>query len=307
MKILVTGGAGFIGSHIVNAYIDAGHDVTVIDDLSSGKMQLVNPKATFYHLDIHSPEVKTILEKEKIKVINHHAAQISVSASVANPLFDANSNIIGTLQLLQNAVLLDIEKFIFASTGGAMYGEQKTFPANEEHPCQPLSPYAISKLCAEKYIHYFGTQHGLNTTVLRYSNVYGPHQNPHGEAGVVAIFCERLLKGQQPIINGDGEQTRDFVYVQDIVQANTIALNPQCSGMFNVGTGKETSVNFLTRCLVKASAIATSIEHGPARQGEQRRSVIDSGKLLKEFGWKPDVSVEEGLLETFNYFQNQTT
>ena len=307
MKILVTGGAGFIGSHIVNAYIDGGHDVIVIDNLSSGEMRLVNPKAKFYHLDIHSPEVKTILEKEKITVINHHAAQISVSASVSNPLFDANSNIIGTLQLLQNAVSLKIEKFIFASTGGAMYGEQKTFPASEEQPCKPLSPYAISKLSAETYINYFGTQYGLNTTVLRYSNVYGPHQNPHGEAGVVAIFCERLLKDQQPIINGDGEQTRDFVYVQDIVQANIIALNPQCSGLFNVGTGKETSVNSLTRYLIKASAIAVSIEHGPAKKGEQKRSSIDSAKLLKGFGWKPSVSVEEGLLETFKYFKNKKT
>jgi UDP-glucose 4-epimerase len=307
MKILVTGGAGFIGSHIVNAYINAGHDVIVIDNLSSGEIKLVNPKAKFYHLDIHSPEVKTILEKEKITVINHHAAQISVSASLSNPLFDANSNIIGTLQLLQNAVSFDIEKFIFASTGGAMYGKQKSFPTNEEQPCHPLSPYAISKWSAETYISYFGTQHGLNTTVLRYSNVYGPHQNPHGEAGVVAIFCERLLKDQHPIINGNGEQTRDFVYVQDIVQANIIALNPQCSGLFNVGTGKETSINYLTRCLIKASAIATSIEHGPAKKGEQKRSSIDSGKLLKRFGWKPGVSLEEGLLETFNYFKNKKT
>jgi UDP-glucose 4-epimerase len=305
MKILVTGGAGFIGSHIVNAYINAGHDVIVIDNLSSGEIKLVNPKAKFYHLDIHSPEVKTILKKEKITVINHHAAQISVSASVSNPLFDANSNIIGTLQLLQNAVCLKIEKFIFASTGGAMYGEQKTFPVSEEQPCKPLSPYAISKLSAETYINYYGTQYGLNTTVLRYSNVYGPHQNPHGEAGVVAIFCERLLKDQQPIINGDGEQTRDFVYIQDIVKANTIALNPQCSGLFNVGTGKETSVNYLTRCLIKAASIVTSIEHGPAKKGEQKRSSIDSGKLLKGFGWKPCVSVEEGLIETFNYFKNK--
>jgi UDP-glucose 4-epimerase len=307
MKILVTGGAGFIGSHIVNAYINAGHDVIVIDDLSSGEIKLVNQKAKFYHLDIHSPEVKTILEKEKITVINHHAAQISVSASVLNPLFDANSNIIGTLQLLQNAVSLNVEKFIFASTGGAMYGEQKTFPASEEHPCQPLSPYAISKLSAETYINYFGAQYGLNTTVLRYSNVYGPHQNPHGEAGVVAIFCERLLKDQQPIINGNGEQTRDFVYVGDIVQANTIALNLQCSGLFNVGTGKETSVNSLTRCLIEASAIDASIEHGPAKKGEQKRSSIDSRKLMKGFGWKPGVSLEEGVLETFNYFKNKKT
>ena len=189
----MTGGAGFIGSHIVNAYINLGHDVFVIDDLSSGKKEFINPKANFYQLNIHSPEVKTILEKEKINVINHHAAQISVSESVSDPSFDANSNIIGTLQLLQNAVSFNIEKFIFASTGGAMYGKQKIFPAGEEHPCQPLSPYGISKLSAENYINYFCMQYGLNTSILRYSNVYGPYQNPHGEAGVVAIFCQRLI------------------------------------------------------------------------------------------------------------------
>ena len=227
MKILVTGGAGFIGSHIVNAYINLGHDVFVIDDLSSGKKEFINPKANFYQLNIHSPEVKTILEKEKINVINHHAAQISVSESVSDPSFDANSNIIGTLQLLQNAVSFNIEKFIFASTGGAMYGKQKIFPAGEEHPCQPLSPYGISKLSAENYINYFCMQYGLNTSILRYSNVYGPYQNPHGEAGVVAIFCQRLIEGLPPIICGDGEQTRDFISVRDITEANIIALNPQ--------------------------------------------------------------------------------
>ena len=244
---MVTGGAGFIGSHIVNEYINAGHDVVIIDDLSSGEMRFVNPKANFYQLNIHSPDVKIILEKEKISAINHHAAQISVSESVSDPLFDANSNIIGTLQLLQNAVSLKIDKFVFASTGGAMYGEQTTFPASEEHPCHPLSPYGISKLCAEHYINYFRTQHGLNTTVLRYSNVYGPHQNPHGEAGVVAIFCQRLMEGLPPVICGDGEQTRDFISVKDVAQANIIALESKCTGTFNVGTGKETSVNFLTK------------------------------------------------------------
>ncbi|MBC8283584.1 MAG: NAD-dependent epimerase/dehydratase family protein [Nitrospinae bacterium] len=306
MRILVTGGAGFIGSHIVNAYIDAGHDVIVIDDLSSGDMKLLNPKAIFYHLNIHSPEVKTLLEKEKITIINHHAAQISVAESVSDPLFDANSNIIGTLQLLQNAVSLKIDKFIFASTGGAMYGEQKTFPASEEHPCQPLSPYGISKLCAENYINYFAWQHGLNTAILRYSNVYGPHQNPHGEAGVVAIFCQRLMQGLPPIICGDGEQTRDFISVRDIAQANVIALNPQCKGIYNVGTGNETSVNFLTQELLKICKIGIPAEHSPPRKGEQRRSAIDSKKLLKSFGWKPGVSLEEGLVETFNYFKDKT-
>ena len=307
MNILVTGGAGFIGSHIVKAYIDAGHSVTIIDDLSTGEMKLVNPEATFYKLDIHSPEVKNVLEKEKISVINHHAAQISVIESVVDPLLDANSNIIGTLQLLQNAVSLGIEKFIFASTGGAMYGEQKFFPASEDHPSQPLSPYAISKLCAEYYINYFGTRHGLNTTVLRYSNVYGPHQNPHGEAGVVAIFCQRLMEGLPPVIFGDGEQTRDFIYVRDIARANNLALEPECKGVFNVGTGKETSVNYLTKVLIKISGTDLTIEYNPARNGEQRRSSIDSRKLLKRFGWEPCVSLEKGLVETFDYFKNKTS
>ena len=306
MKIMVTGGAGFIGSHIVNAYINSGHDVVIIDDLSSGEMRFVNPKANFYQLNIHSPDVKKILEKEKIAAINHHAAQISVSESVSDPLFDANSNIIGTLQLLQNAVSLKIEKFIFASTGGAMYGEQTTFPASEEHPCHPLSPYGISKLCAEHYINYFRTQHGLNTTVLRYSNVYGPHQNPHGEAGVVAIFCQRLMEGLPPVICGDGEQTRDFISVKDVAQANIIALESKCTGTFNVGTGKETSVNFLTKELLKVSEVTTSAKYSPPRNGEQRRSSIDSKKLLESFGWKPCISLEEGLFETINYFKNKT-
>ena len=304
---MVTGGAGFIGSHIVNTYINSGHDVVIIDDLSSGEMRFVNPKANFYQLNIHSPDVKKILEKEKIAAINHHAAQISVSESVSDPLFDANSNIIGTLQLLQNAVSLKIEKFIFASTGGAMYGEQTTFPASEEHPCHPLSPYGISKLCAEHYINYFRTQHGLNTTVLRYSNVYGPHQNPHGEAGVVAIFCQRLMEGLPPVICGDGEQTRDFISVKDVAQANIIALESKCTGTFNVGTGKETSVNFLTKELLKVSEVTTSAKYSPPRNGEQRRSSIDSKKLLESFGWKPCISLEEGLFETINYFKNKTT
>ena len=303
---MVTGGAGFIGSHIVNEYINAGHEVVIIDDLSTGEMRFVNPKAIFYQLNIHSPDVKTILEKEKISAINHHAAQISVSESVSDPLFDANSNIIGTLQLLRNAVSLNIDKFVFASTGGAMYGEQTIFPASEEHPCRPLSPYGISKLCAENYINYFRTQHGLNTTVLRYSNVYGPHQNPHGEAGVVAIFCQRLMEGLPPVIFGDGEQTRDFISVRDVAQANIIALDSKCMGTFNIGTGKETSVNFLTKKLLKVSGITTSAKHSPPKKGEQRRSSIDSKKLLESFGWKPCISLEEGLFETINYFKNKT-
>ena len=306
MNILVTGGAGFIGSHIVNGYIAAGHQVTVIDNLSSGELRFLNPKAKFYKMDILDSKVPEVLKNEKINAINHHAAQISVSDSVADPLFDANSNIIGTLQLIQSAVSSNIEKFVFASTGGAMYGEQIHFPANEDHPCRPLSPYGISKLCAENYLGFFNEQYGLSTTVLRYSNVFGPHQNPHGEAGVVAIFCEKLVKDQEPVICGDGEQTRDFISVRDVAQANLIALDPTCTGTFNVGMGKETSVNLLTESLLGISKKNISAAHDSPRDGEQRRSVIDYKKFHESFGWKPEVSLEQGLIETYDFFQKQT-
>lgn len=306
MNILVTGGAGFIGSHIVNTYIEAGHRVTVIDNLSSGQLRFLNPKAKFYEIDILSPKVSNILKDEEINAINHHAAQIAVTESIADPLPDANSNIIGTLQLLKSAVSLSVEKFIFASTGGAIYGEQICFPASEDHPSQPLSPYGISKLCAENYLKFFNVQYGLSTTILRYSNVFGPHQNPHGEAGVVAIFCEKLLKKQKPVICGDGEQTRDFISVRDVAQANLIALHSNCTGTFNVGTGKETSINSLTDCLLGISGKNIVADHGSARSGEQRRSVIDSKKFYDCFGWKPEISLEQGLVETYDFFKNQT-
>ncbi len=303
MNILVTGGAGFIGSHIVNNYIEAGHQVSVIDNLSSGELRFLNPKAKFYEMDILDPRVPEVLKTENIHTINHHAAQISVSESVADPVFDANSNIIGTLQLLKSAVSSNVKKFILASTGGAMYGEQIHFPATEEHPCHPLSPYGISKLSAENYLRFFNEQYGISTTVLRYSNVFGPHQNPHGEAGVVAIFCQKLVKGQEPGICGDGEQTRDFISVRDVVQANLIALDPACVGVFNVGTGKETSVNVLTDRLIGISGKNVSAIHGPARSGEQRRSVIDYKKFHESFGWEPKFSLEQGLIETYDFFQ----
>jgi UDP-glucose 4-epimerase len=307
MNILVTGGAGFIGSHIVNAYIEAGHKVVVVDNLSSGEKRFVNPKAIFFEKDILGPDIRIILEKEKIEVINHHAAQISVSDSVVNPINDADINIIGTLRLLKHSAALNIKKFIFASTGGAMYGEQEHFPASEEHPCQPLSPYGISKYCAEKYLTYFNKEYGLNTTILRYSNVYGPHQNPHGEAGVVAIFCELLVKNKEPIITGDGKQTRDFISVRDVVQANCMALASNCTGIFNVGTGTETNVNDLTRNLIQVSGKPISIKYGPARKGEQRRSAIDYKKIKSMFMWEPKISLQKGLSETYEFFDNSET
>ncbi|MBC8288232.1 MAG: GDP-mannose 4,6-dehydratase [Nitrospinae bacterium] len=307
MNILVTGGAGFIGSHLVNTYIEAGHHVVVIDNLSSGELRFLNPRAKFYKMDILDHKVYDVLKNEGIDTINHHAAQVSVSGSIADPIYDANSNIVGTLQLLQNAVSLRVEKFIFASTGGGMYGEQKFFPAGEDHPCQPLSPYGVSKLSAENYLGLFNEKYGLSTTVLRYSNVFGPHQNPHGEAGVVAIFCEKLVKDQQPVICGDGKQTRDFISVRDVAQANLIALDHTCTGTYNVGTGIETSVNSLSECLLGVAGKKISAMHGLARNGEQRRSVLDYKKFHEGFGWKPEITLEQGLVETYDFFQNQTT
>lgn len=307
MNILVTGGAGFIGSHIVNTYIEAGHCVTVIDNLSSGKLEYLNSKAKFFEMDVLDPQVSEVLKNENINAINHHAAQVSVSNSLADPIFDANSNIIGTLQLLQSAVSLGVVKFIFASSGGAIYGEQINFPAGDDHPCQPLNPYGISKLAAENYLSFFNKHFGLSTTTLRYSNVFGPHQNPHGEAGVVATFCERLVRDQSPVIYGDGKQTRDFISVSDIAQANLIALDSTCTGTFNVATGKETSINSLTETLLRVSGKKVSAEYGPARQGEQKRSVIGYKMFHESFGWQPEVSLEQGLIETYSFFQNQTT
>ncbi|MEE9258512.1 MAG: NAD-dependent epimerase/dehydratase family protein [Nitrospinaceae bacterium] len=305
MNILVTGGAGFIGSHIVDAYLEQNHQVTVLDNLSTGDKSFIHPKARFYHKDLSAPDIGEILKKEKIEVINHHAAQVSVPDSVADPVFDAKSNIIGTLQLLQNAVSSGVKKFIFASTGGAIYGEQAPMPTAEEYPCKPESPYGISKFGVENYLRFYENNNGLKTVVFRYSNVFGPRQNPHGEAGVVAIFCKRLLDNRAPVIYGDGEQTRDYILVKDVVRANVAALEPECSGVFNIGTGKETSVNTLSEELLRLSGKSLKAEYAPARGYEQRRSCIAYRKFYDQFGWEPEVPLEEALIETFNYFKNQ--
>ncbi|MBI4388897.1 MAG: NAD-dependent epimerase/dehydratase family protein [Nitrospinae bacterium] len=305
MNILVTGGAGFIGSHIARACLEANHKVTVLDNLSTGSRNAVPQGAAFYQMDILDPEVPNVLKKEKIEAINHHAAQISVHQSVADPVFDANSNIIGTLQLLQSAVNCGVKKFVFASTGGAVYGEQDSFPAGEDHPCKPLTPYAIAKLCVENYLAFYKRNFDLNYAVLRYSNVFGPGQNSHGEAGVVAIFCQRLNAGKHLVIFGDGGQTRDFISVRDVVKANLLALKPECQGTFNVGTGKETSVKTLAERIVDLSGRNSKIEFAAPRNYEQRRSSIDYGKIYKSFGWKPEHSLEEGLSETLDYFTSE--
>ncbi len=304
MNILVTGGAGFIGSQVADAYIEHGHHVVIIDNLSTGRKEFINSKAVFYEADITDPSVVEIIRNENIQVINHHAAQISVHDSVKDPVADAKSNIIGTLQLLQHTVSSGVGKFIFASTGGAIYGEQDYFPADEEHPLKPTSPYGLSKLSVEGYLRFYQEQYGLSTTVLRYGNVFGPRQNPHGEAGVVAIFCNRLLKDQAPVINGDGEQTRDYVFVGDVVRANVMALGPDCSGIFNVGTGRETTVNELTRSLLQGTDSDIAPQNAPGRGYEQRRSCLDCKKIKDSLAWEPKVSLEEGLVETYKFFTN---
>ncbi|MBE0573013.1 MAG: NAD-dependent epimerase/dehydratase family protein [Ignavibacteriaceae bacterium] len=305
MKILVTGGAGFIASQIADAYVRDGHEVHILDNLSTGFEKNINPKAHLIKSDISSPAILDLFAKEKFDVVNHHAAQIDVRKSVNDPIFDANTNILGTINLLQSCIKTGVKKFMFASTGGAVYGEQEYFPADEKHPTNPISPYGITKLTIEKYLYFYKNEYGLNHTILRYANVYGPRQNPFGEAGVVAIFTSKLLKNENPIINGEGKQTRDYVFVEDVVKANVITLNDENSDIYNVGTNVETSVNELFAKLNEIAGDKASEKHGPAPKGEQARSVITSEKLLKKFNWKPWIHIDEGLRKTFDYFNSK--
>jgi UDP-glucose 4-epimerase len=304
MKILVTGGAGFIGSHIVDTFINAGFDVSVIDNLSTGNEKNLNPKAKFYKADICDKNISEIFAKEKFDIVNHHAAQMDVRYSVKDPTFDANTNILGTINLLQNSIQNGVKRFMFASTGGAVYGEQEYFPADEKHPTNPLSPYGISKLSVEHYLYFYKVQFNLNYTILRYANIYGPRQNPKGEAGVVAIFTSKFLKGEQPIINGTGEQTRDYVFVRDVAKANLLTHNLNKSEIFNIGTGKETSVVQLFTMLRKIIGKDVPERHGSQAPGEQMRSVITSDKIYKEINWRPSITLPEGLHNTVEFFKN---
>ncbi len=303
MKILVTGGAGFIASHIADAFLEAGHSVFIIDNLLSGFEKNVNPKAVFITADIRDKSLSELFEKEKFDVVNHHAAQMDVRRSVSDPAFDADTNILGTINLLQNAVKNNVKKFMFASTGGAIYGEQEYFPADEKHPTAPLSPYGISKLAVEKYLFFYKVQYDLKYSILRYANIYGPRQNPHGEAGVVAIFSKKLINGEQPVINGNGGQTRDYTYVMDVVKANLLALNDTVSDIYNVGTGRETNVNELFSMINSLTGKGQEEKHGPAMPGEQMRSVITSQKLNEKFGWSPSTTINEGLKSTVEFFR----
>ena len=302
MKLLVTGGAGFIGSNLADALIDDGHNVTIIDDLSTGRIENVPRKAEFQKLDISSPVVDKIFERGKFDQVFHLAAQMDVRKSVQNPILDANVNILGGINLLQASVKHGVKKFIFSSTGGAIYGEQDYFPADENHPANPISPYGVSKLALEKYLYYYHAEHKLPYISLRYANVYGPRQNEKGEAGVVAIFCSRLLNNQEAVVNGDGLQTRDFVYVDDVVKSNLLAMGYDKNGCFNVGTGKETDVNTIYEKIKKATGSSQPRVNGPALAGEQRRSVITYDLIQKILGWTPAVSLDEGIRKTVDYF-----
>jgi UDP-glucose 4-epimerase len=302
LKILVTGGAGFIGSHIVDAFLEQGHQVAVVDNLYSGYRENVNPGAAFYLMDIRARELNRVFEYEGFDAVCHQAAQMDVRQSVKDPRFDAQINILGTLNLLQNCVKHGVRKILFASTGGAIYGEQEVFPCDETHALRPVSPYGIAKLAVEKYLFYYKLEYQLEHTILRYANVYGPRQNPHGEAGVVAIFSSKLLSGKQPTIHGDGKQTRDYVFVHDVVRANMLALESSESGIFNVGTGIETDVNRLFTLINEYTGAGAEEDHGPPMPGEQRRSVISHEKAKSVLGWEPRVNLEEGLKKTVAFF-----
>lgn len=305
MKILVTGGAGFIGSHLADAFVATGHGVLVVDDLSSGRPENVPKGVELAALDIRSAEVEKVIERFKPDVLCHHAAQMDVRRSVADPVFDADVNICGTLRLLEACRRNGCRRVLFASTGGAIYGEQDVHPATEAHATRPVSPYGVAKLSVEGYLHFYKVEYGFAPTYLRYANVYGPRQNPHGEAGVVAIFAHKLLAGQASTIYGEGKQTRDFVFVGDVVKANLAALEKNLEGPYNVGTGVETSVNELYEAMRRLSGSDLAPLRAAAKPGEQLRSSLDATKLSRAAGWRASTNIEEGLRATLEYFKAQ--
>ena len=303
MKVLVTGGAGFIGSHVCDEFVAHGHTVAALDNLSTGKRQNLSPRIPLLELDIRASEAADYIAKEKPDVICHLAAQMDVRKSVQDPRFDAESNILGTLNLLEAARRVGVKKFIFSSTGGAVYGEQDVFPAPETHPTRPVSPYGASKAAGELYLGYYRAQYGLNFTALRYANVYGPRQNPHGEAGVVAIFAQRLVGGKGCTIFGDGGQTRDFVFGKDVARANYLAFERDYVGPVNIGTGIETDINRIYQLLAGAAGVALPAIHQAAKPGEQRRSCIDPSLARRVLGWSPTVTLKDGLRQTLAFFR----
>jgi UDP-glucose 4-epimerase len=302
--VVVTGGAGFIGSNIADACIERGWRVTIIDNLSGGDRRNVHPRAEFHQLDIRDAAAGDLIRQLKPDVINHHAAQMDVRKSVEDPASDADVNVVGSLRILEAAVGAAVKRFVFASTGGAIYGEPVEVPQTESHPTAPLSPYGCAKLAVEHYLHYYRVVHGLSSVALRYANVYGPRQSAHGEAGVVAIFAGRLIDGQPSTINGDGAQTRDFVYIDDVVAANMAASDAEWQGEYNVGTGVETSVNELYASLASIAGNGIAVAHGPAKEGEQLRSVLDGSRLRRLATLPEQTPLANGLAKTFAWLRD---
>lgn len=305
LKILVTGGAGFIGSHVVDALLDAGHEVVIVDDLSTGRASNINPGARFYPMDIRDPALSEVFEREHFDVVNHHAAQMDVRKSVADPLFDADVNIRGSLNILECARKSGVRKIVYISSGGAVYGEPEVLPCDETHPVNPICPYGASKHTVEHYLYMYQVLYGLAYAVLRYPNVYGPRQDPNGEAGVVAIFIGQMLAGKQPTIFGSGEQERDFVYVGDCARANLLAMEEHVQGIFNIGSGRGTTINQIYALLSEITGYRRPPVYGPPRAGETFRIFLDATKARREMGWAPQVSLEEGLRRTVEYFRTQ--
>ncbi len=302
--VLVTGGAGFIGSHIVDLLVSKGHRVVVVDDLSTGEKENLNDKAVFYKLDIRDEKLGDVFKEEDIDYVVHQAAQASVVKSLEDPMFDADVNLSGGINLLEYC--RDVKGIVYSSSGGAIYGEPQYLPVDEEHPQTPLSPYGVTKYAFEKYLGAFHHIYDINCISLRYSNVYGPRQDPYGEAGVVAIFAGKMLKGEQPTIFGDGDQTRDFVYVEDVARANLLAMESNIEeGAFNISTGKETSVNQVFDVLKELTGYDGEAKHDAPIPGEVQRSALDSVKAEKELGWRAETSLHNGMATFADHLKNR--
>ena len=305
MKIIVTGGAGFIGSNLVDALVERGDEVVVIDNLSTGRRENLNPHSKFYETSIGDPGLEDIFGKEKPDIVCHHAAQIDLRRSVNEPLFDAEVNILGSLNVIVNSIRSGVGKFVYASTGGAIYGEPQYLPVDEKHPINPVSQYGVSKHTVEHYLHLYALQGELNYVALRYPNVYGSRQNPFGEAGVIAIFAGQMLGGEQPTIFGPGDKTRDYTHVSDIVEANILAIERGRNLICNIGTGVETSDQDIFDAIARALGYSSSPIYTSVRPGEIQRICLDWSKAEKELGWRPKTTLKDGIAKTVSYFKKQ--